>query len=60
MTMFGGLDVPGCLLDHAHASGLLTAYLERGETGPLYSGAAFDTYPARVSRTRSPTAIWCR
>lgn len=43
--MFGGLDVPDCLLIREHAVDLLRTYLARDADGYLYSGAAFDTYP---------------
>jgi Family of unknown function (DUF6308) len=43
--MFGGLDVPECLLDPDHAADLLRRYLEQDENRYLYSGAAFDFRP---------------
>lgn len=45
MAMFGGLDVPDCLLVRGHAVDLLHTYLARDANGFHYSGAAFDTYP---------------
>lgn len=46
MPMFGGLRVPDELLDEQYALDLLRRYFKRDADGYVYSGAAFDTYPA--------------
>ena len=46
MPRFGGLWIPDELLDETYARTLLRGYFRHDDSGYLYSGAMFDTYPS--------------